>query len=100
MTTTQINHESVIRLVKSGLYSTKRFVIDKTNYLSSNVIYLMDPLMYCRPTHMDQYFHFTLHPPLHQKHGVVRALTEKHDILATADKDRDMTKQHIRSAVV
>lgn len=55
--------------------------------------------VYRKPTHTDQYLHFSSHHPLHQKLGVVRTLYHRCDSIVTAENDRISEKQHLQCAL-
>jgi hypothetical protein len=55
-------------------------------------------MVYRKPTHTDQYLHFSSHHPIHQKLGVVRTLLDRCNTIVTEEEDKVVEEQYIRSA--
>ena len=59
----------------------------------------LDLSVYRKPTHTDQYLHFTSHHPLHQKLGVVRTLQHRCDSIVTKSEDKVAERKHLAGAL-
>ena len=55
--------------------------------------------VYRKPTHTDQYLHFTSHHPLSQRCGVIRTLMDRADNICTREADRIAEKAHVKQAL-
>ena len=56
--------------------------------------------VYRKPTHTDQYLHFTSHHPISQRRGVVRTLMDRADNICTREEDKTAEKEHVKQALM
>ena len=56
--------------------------------------------VYRKPTHTDQYLHFTSHHPLSQRLGVIRTLMDRADNLCSREADKQAEVAHVKQALV
>ncbi len=56
-------------------------------------------LVYCKPSHTDQYLSFNSHHPLYQKLGVICRLLDRCQNIVTDDKDNEIEETHITEAL-